>query len=501
MGRAFRWSNLGLRTKLTLLIEGSMLLLGAATGLIATVRERATLQAELSKRGLAIAGDLAMFSVRPILANDLATLRRFVNHSMSQEHVRYVGVLDPDGTVVMHSDLDELRKRRDDPASRAAVASGTPVIRASFRPGGDERLFDIFVPVTAAGARLGTVVMGYSRMAVELELSRSRRQMMSVWLLAAALAGVFAFALASYFAAPIMSIAEAMQSAPEGDVKAVLEVGRNDEIGVLAASFNKMAEDLSRHRRHLEELVDGRTAELRQSNAQLKSEIAERTRVESDLRTSRQELRDLTSHLQSIRERERTEIAREIHDELGQAMTALKMDVHWIGQRIGDAQPALGDRTAAMSKMIDATVQAVRRISSELRPKLLDDLGLSAAIEWQAREFEKRSGIECDIQSDPEDIVLDQPPSTALFRIFQETLTNVARHASASRVDVVLRRVGGVVEMTVSDDGKGITPEQASDAGSFGIVGMRERVRSLGGAIEVAGRPGRGTIVRVRIPV
>ena len=135
-----------------------------------------------------------------------------------------------------------------------------------------------------------------------------------------------------------------------------------------------------------------------------------------------------------------------------------------------------------------------------MRPKLLDDLGLSAAIEWQAREFEQRSGVECDIKSEPDDIVLDPARSTALFRIFQETLTNVARHAGASRVDVLLRMDPGEVEMTVVDDGVGITTEQASDARSLGIVGMRERVYSLGGTFEIGGQPGVGTTVHVTVP-
>jgi signal transduction histidine kinase len=193
-------------------------------------------------------------------------------------------------------------------------------------------------------------------------------------------------------------------------VKAVLSVTRNDEIGVLASSFNEMAQDLSQHRKHLHELVEARTAELKDANVRLEVEIAERAKIEGELRSSREELRDLASHLQTIREQERADIAREIHDELGQALTALKLDLHWVGQQVALARPgAVGDRIAAMSKAIDATVHAVRRISSQLRPKLLDDLGLSAALEWQAREFEQRAHVACRIQSEPDDIVLDPP--------------------------------------------------------------------------------------------
>jgi signal transduction histidine kinase len=500
MTRRSRWADLGLRFKLTLLIEGVVLLVALATGLLVTARVHATLEAELTKRGLAIAADLAMFSVRPLLDRDLATLRRFVNHSMSQDHVRYVAVLDTTGAVVMHSDLGELGKRPGDPLSRLALGSASPGYDTRLVADRAEPLYGIFHPITAGDARLGTVVMGYSRAAAEAEIARSRREIAWIWMVAAAVGGVLAYLLSSYIARPITDIAAAMQRAPDGDLPPVLHVRRGDEVGALASSFNQMAADLSQHRKHLNELVDARTAELRDTNIRLETEIAERRRVEDELRQSREELRRLASHLESVREQERTEIAREIHDELGQALTALKMDVHWVGQRVTDAPPAVSARLTSMSKAVDATVHALRRISSRLRPKLLDDLGLSAAIEWQAREFERHSGIACTIHSEPDDIVVDRPRSTALFRIFQETLTNVARHAGASTVDVVLRDLGSTVQMTVADNGKGIGPAEVNDGRSLGIVGMRERVRSLGGSIEVLGRPGQGTTVRVSIP-
>lgn len=493
------WANLGIRTKLAILIEGAMLLLGAATGFAASVRQRATLEDQLCRRGLAITKDLAAFAVRPLLANDLATLRRFVNHSMSQDYVRYVSVLDVDAVVVMHSDLAQVGVRETDALSRTATTSAGAGFSRSELPGGAEPVFNTFAPITAAGARLGTVVLGYSRTAVEAEIGRLHRQTLGIGAVAAVLAGGLAYLLASYGLLPITRIAEAMRTASHGDLRPVPLVRRTDEIGTLTTTFNAMAEDLSRHRSHLEHLVAGRTAELREANARLELEIAERIRAETDLRASRQELRNLASHLESIREQERTDIAREIHDELGQALTALKFDVHWVGQRVG-AEPHLVDKTRAMSKAIDTTVQAVRRIASELRPKLLDDLGLSAAIEWQAHQFEEHSGITCDIQSDPEDLVLDTASSTALFRIFQETLTNVARHAVASSVHVLLRQGPNRVEMTVTDDGSGITAEQASDAQSLGIVGMRERAYALGGTLDVRGESGRGTTVRVTLP-
>jgi len=153
-----------------------------------------------------------------------------------------------------------------------------------------------------------------------------------------------------------------------------------------------------------------------------------------------------------------------------------------------------------MSKLIDMTVQSVQRISSELRPGLLDDLGLSAAIEWQASEFRSRTNIQCDIMSDPEDIILDKATSTAIFRIFQETLTNIARHANATRVEVKLKKKSDTVELIVHDNGKGITKKEISDSRSFGLIGMQERAHSLWGYLTIRGARNEGTKVEVFIP-
>jgi signal transduction histidine kinase len=185
---------------------------------------------------------------------------------------------------------------------------------------------------------------------------------------------------------------------------------------------------------------------------------------------------------------------------LGQALTALKMDTHWVGQRLSWDQQLLLEKAKSMSKLIDTTIHSVQRISSELRPGLLDDLGLSAAIEWQANEFRSRTNIQCKIILDPEDIILDRATSTAVFRIFQETLTNIARHANATRVEVMLKQKSGKVELAVYDNGKGITEKDISDPGSFGLIGMRERVHSLGGYLTIRGVLNEGTNVEVFIP-
>ena len=229
-------------------------------------------------------------------------------------------------------------------------------------------------------------------------------------------------------------------------------------------------------------------------------DITERTIQEEKLRNSREQLRNLSAHLHTVREQERTSIAREIHDELGQALTALKMDLSWLGNKYRTHEP-LVEKMKSMVKLVDSTIRTVKKISSELRPVVLDDLGLAAAIEWQAAEFQKRSGIGCEVNFVPDDIILDRAISTTIFRIFQEALTNVMRHAGATKVTVSLEERDGEVFLGVQDNGKGITEKQMTDPKSFGLIGMRERVQFFGGEVRITGARGKGTSLAITIPL
>ncbi len=230
-------------------------------------------------------------------------------------------------------------------------------------------------------------------------------------------------------------------------------------------------------------------------------DVTERTVVEQELKNSREQLRILLAHLQSVREDERTRISREIHDELGQSLTALKIDLSWLLKRLNKEQKPLVEKAELMSNLIDMNIQTVKRISAELRPGLLDDLGLPAAFEWQAEDFQKRTGIHCEIKIRPEDIALDRNLSTAIFRIFQETLTNVVRHAKARNVTVTLTKKREEFLLEVKDDGKGITEKQISSPKSIGLIGMRERVHFFGGGVKISGKKDKGTVVTVTIPI
>jgi signal transduction histidine kinase len=230
--------------------------------------------------------------------------------------------------------------------------------------------------------------------------------------------------------------------------------------------------------------------------------VVSRKQIEDEVRRSREELRALSAHLQSGIETERTRIAREIHDELGQSLTGLKFDVSWLSDQTTEATPAAERlKLDATLKNIDTAIQSVRRIATELRPPVLDTLGLTAAIEWQAADFQNRTGIECHLKSMAEDLPLDRESATAVFRVFQESLTNVARHAQATKVQVGLERVNGSLRLRLADNGKGISDIETCGTHSLGILGMQERVRLLNGAMSISGEQGRGTIVNVDIPL
>jgi PAS domain S-box-containing protein len=230
-------------------------------------------------------------------------------------------------------------------------------------------------------------------------------------------------------------------------------------------------------------------------------DVTERMQAEKELASSREALRNLSAHLQKVREEERTRIAREIHDELGQALTALKIDLAWLKNRLAADQKPLHTKIRQMSNLADATIETVRRISTELRPGLLDDLGLAAAIEWQAADFQNRSGILCTAALPSGEVELERDLATALFRILQETLTNVARHAGATQVAIRLEEGEERIVLSVADNGRGITKRQSADEGAFGIIGMRERAHLWGGELRIAGRRDVGTTVTVAIPL
>jgi signal transduction histidine kinase len=275
--------------------------------------------------------------------------------------------------------------------------------------------------------------------------------------------------LARKIGRPIQALAAAAGSADDGAYRGVQVVEGPLEIATLTRAFNKMVE--------------------------------RRSRVESEILESERNLKALSDRLLVVQEEERTRIAREIHDDLGQTLTALKMDVIGLMKRTKDTEPAEAAMRERVLATLDATVKSVQRISSELRPSILDDLGLAAAIESEARSFEERTGIECEVSLPDEAGRVSSVVATAVYRIIQEALTNVARHSNAARVELRVRFRDSDVLVEVRDDGRGITSQEVGSARSLGLIGIRERAELVRGTARFEGIAGRGTIVSIRIPM
>jgi signal transduction histidine kinase len=300
---------------------------------------------------------------------------------------------------------------------------------------------------------------------------------------------------------PLSEVSRATLEMKKGNYLVELNYQSADELGVLADNFREMSRQ-----------VEQRTAELRESNENLQREIAERKEAEDAVRSLNAglerrvrertaELRNLYRHLQTVREEERANISRDIHDDLGQLLTALKIDVLWLRSKLPGGQQQLIDKASEMERHFDDAIRVVKRISSELRPVILDDLGLTAAIDWHAQEFQKRTGITCEVECGFNCGTLGHNRSTALYRIVQEALTNVCRHSGATRVKVTLTATADELVATMTDDGRGITDQQLADPLSLGLIGMRERARGLGGEVTINRLPEGGTSVSAIIPL
>lgn len=283
-----------------------------------------------------------------------------------------------------------------------------------------------------------------------------------------ALVIILALRLSREIERPLDMLARAAQRVGDEGFTGSVPTGGPREIGVVASAFNRM--------------VESRAG-------------AERALVES-----RAQLEALSKKLLDVQEEERIRIAREIHDELGQHLTALNMDIGGLLR----ATPPTGDQdemARRVRQVLNDTIAAVQRIASEIRPAALDDFGLVAAIESEVRVFERRTGIECELSSDDDNLSLGPDADAAIYRIVQEAMTNVARHSNATRMEIRLRSRPGDLLVDLRDDGRGITAGEIADRSSLGILGMRERARGIGATLEVEGIPGSGTIISLRVPI
>lgn len=230
-------------------------------------------------------------------------------------------------------------------------------------------------------------------------------------------------------------------------------------------------------------------------------DINERKDIEEKLRASGERLRRMSQQFQTAREDERTRVAREIHDELGQRLTALKMSVSRLRKGLAPEAAVLRSESRAILESIDELLHTVRDLSTQLRPAVLDHLDLDDAVKWQARDFESKTGIRCEVISRLDGLPLGSRRTTDLFRVVQEALTNVVRHAKASRVQIQILREAGDLLLEVADNGQGTSDEDLNRPASLGLLGIRERIEALGGDVQLVSAPGKGTRIRVRVPL
>jgi len=276
---------------------------------------------------------------------------------------------------------------------------------------------------------------------------------------------------------PLNSLTAATSMIAHGNYSTIVAVDRRDEVGKLARAFNAMVSQLSKTRERLEQKV----IEAQGANEQL---------------------RNLSAHLQNIREEERIHIAREMHDELGQLLTGFKMDVSWLHKKIGDSEdPAVREKLQEMMGIVNEAAIFVRKLASELRPSILDDLGLIPALDWHSQEFGRRANIEVEFRSSLNELKTSELIATGLFRMYQESLTNVARHAEAMHVVSVLEVKNGEIILSITDDGKGFDMHNSGERKTLGLLGMKERATMIGGKLEIRSSPGKGTTIIITVPL
>ncbi len=305
------------------------------------------------------------------------------------------------------------------------------------------------------------------------------------------------YPLSSVPAARILDVAK-IHSVAVARRKGHIEIVETPELKVAKETIQRLKEGL-------EQRVAERTLELTVAKAALENELIQRRGAEKQLQDSHQRLEVLAGRLESLREEERTRISREIHDELGQKLTGLKMDLLWVERKLGETTNAAAispilERVVEATELVDTIMTTVQRIGTELRPGVLDKLGLGVALQFEGRRFQERTGIRCDVRLPESVMELSPGHATALYRIFQECLTNVARHARATHVTAELKVEGDFTVLSVKDNGRGITEEEVDGPHSLGLLGMKERAAFLGGAVHVQRLHEGGTQVAVRLP-
>ena len=356
----------------------------------------------------------------------------------------------------------------------APIPEDTTVVRDVFEYSkGENKLIASLRPIANTP---WLMMIEFSQKVVLESASRFLQRIIIIGAGLIALGILFAWIMSRNITRPLNELTAAASAIAGGDYSSAVNVDRRDEVGKLGRAFNAMISQVSKARKRLEQ------------------KMAETVEVN-------EQLRQLSAHLQNIREEERIHIAREMHDELGQLLTGFKMDVSWLRKRLAaNNDPALLEKLEGMVGLTDEAVRFVRKISAELRPSILDDLGLIPALEWHNREFEKRYNIKIEFQSHIQDLKIPPSIATGIFRMYQESLTNVARHSGAKKVSAILDVTDENIHLSIADDGKGFDTG-TTERKTLGLLGMKERAIMIGGKLEIKSQPGKGTHILITIPM
>ena len=430
-------TTLSFRARLALAMGALILFIAAAIWIYLPRKLEDEAIALVSHKAETLA-QLTAFTIHPaIYFQDRAALDEALSGTRRDKDVAYVLVTDAAGRTLT--------------AFHPERATGRSGVSA------DRTLYEVATPIRDGDRELARLHIGMSLARVHREVTEMRVAIgiLSALILAVGLTGVLL--ISNVLTRPLRDVAAGAGRIAAGDLDARVPAGRGDEIGRLATAFNDMAE-----------------------------RVAERDAS----------LRHLSKRMFSVQEQERVRIAREVHDELGQALTAMKIDLRQIARQHAE----LDEPLSALGRQIDDIVELVRRIASDLRPAILDDLGVTAALEQQLRRVRESTGMKTTLVVD-EEPALDMITSVTLYRIAQEGLANIVRHAEASEVEVSLAIRNGAAVLEIGDNGRGVTAEQIANPRSLGIVGMRERAELLGGSVAIRSGPGKGTMVTVTLPL
>lgn len=452
-----------IRTKILGIVLGLVLLLGLGV----TVQVRAllisTLQARLQEQSVSITRDVAARATDLILINDLFSLHQLLRDTQANNSdVRYAFILDSKGQVIAHTFGEGFPVGLVE-ANECSACGHHRTVAVMTDEG---RIWDTAVPIFEG--RAGTARVGLSETSLNRTVNAVTAQLLLTTVLVSAVGIAAAVLLTWVLTRPILSLVEATQAVGRGDLSRRVEVWADDEIGALAAAFNAMIADLAQ---------------------------AEQARAERD------QLRmQLLEKVISAQEEERKRIARELHDETGQAITTLIVGLRALMEQC--PSPAMRTQAEELRTLAASTLEGVRNLALELRPSVLDDLGLVAALERYIADYRVRHRLTVDfVTRGLQHNRLPPPVETAIYRIVQESLTNVVRHAQANTVSVLLEERKGKVRVIVEDDGRGFDPEAVrSSTQRLGLYGMQERVGLLGGTFVVESKPGAGTSIFVEIP-